>query len=101
LRERQVEADGVTGDLIAEGADFLVEFAGLNAADRRVEGRDNVEQPGLGGRVGQAHSRGRAIRALEVGRFVAGFQGRADKREGISFEFYRGGSLLHDVAPLV
>ena len=53
LGERQVEADRVGGDLVAQGLELLGEPLGLLVADGGVERGDDVEQPGLAGGVGQ------------------------------------------------
>ncbi len=83
LGERQVEADGVGGDLVAQGLELLGEPLGLLVADGRVERGDDVEEAGLAGRVGQRHHGQPGPHAREVGRLVARLELGADQGDGL------------------
>ena len=86
LGERQVEADRVGRDLVAQGLELLGEPLGLLVADGRVERGDDVEEPGLAGRVGQRDHGQPRPHAREVGGLVARLQLGAGQVDRVALE---------------
>ena len=92
LRERQVHAYGENihaGEL----GGFFIEALGLGVANRRIERRNDADNPNMLAGVGESHGLQCVIHQRKVGSRIAGLELGSYQRKGIASESGRAWSF--------